>query len=47
MRLIDVLAELDQRDYQEAWMLVFRRMGDITSPSGFNGAFCLVAEICR
>lgn len=47
MRILDVLSELDQRDYQEAWMLVFRAFGDDISPSGFNGAFCLVAEICR
>jgi len=46
MRILDVLAELDKRDYQEAWMLVFRRAGTI-SPSGFNGAFCLVFELCR
>lgn len=46
MRILTILVELDKREYQEAWMLVFRRMGDITSPSGFNGAFCLVAEIC-
>lgn len=47
MRILDVLLALDSKDFQDAWLLVFRQMGDDMSAGAFNGAFLLVWQICR